>query len=163
MGKGNTYFIGMDTNNNILSSETSGSGWKADFKASDYGWLSSIGGISDVVAAACMTNKSSAPYTIKAVLNTAAKDILFPNNTAHMVRLDSNAELGRAAISARLASGRFKDPVNGNDYITPYFDGICGSVWRPNMIHNVNMVHTNIRHNWVLNVTKQSEIGYLMH
>ena len=163
MGKGNTYFIGMDTNNNILSSETSGSGWKADFKASDYGWLSSIGGISDVVAAACMTNKSSAPYTIKAVLNTAAKDILFPNNTAHMVRLDSNAELGRAAISARLLSGRFKDPVNGNDYITPCFDGICGSVWRPNMIHNVNMVHTNIRHNWVLNVTKQSEIGYLMH
>ena len=163
MGKGNTYFIGMDTNNNILSSETSGSGWKADFKASDYGWLSSIGGISDVVAAACMTNKSSTPYTIKAVLNTAAKDILFPNNTAHMVRLDSNAELGRAAISARLLSGRFKDPVNGNDYITPCFDGICGSVWRPNMIHNVNMVHTNIRHNWVLNVTKQSEIGYLMH
>ena len=163
MGKGNTYFIGMDTNNNILSSETSGSGWKADFKASDYGWLSSIGGISDVVAAACMTNKSSTPYTIKAVLNTAAKDVLFPNNTAHMVRLDSNAELGRAAISARLVSGRFKDPVNGNDYITPCFDGICGSVWRPNMIHNVNMVHTNIRHNWVLNVTKQSEIGYLMH
>lgn len=163
MGKGNTYFIGMDTNNNILSSETSGSGWKADFKASDYGWLSSIGGISDVVAAACMTNKSSEPYTIKAVLNTAAKDILFPNNTAHMVRLDSNAELGRAAISARLFSGRFKDPVNGNDYITPCFDGICGQVWRPNMIHNVNMVHTNIRHNWVLNVTKQSEIGYLMH
>ena len=163
MGKGNTYFIGMDTNNNILSSETSGSGWKADFKASDYGWLSSIGGISDVVAAACMTNKSSTPYTIKAVLNTAAKDILFPNNTAHMVRLDSNAELGRAAISARLVSGRFKDPVNGNDYITPCFDGICGQVWRPNMIHNVNMAHTNIRHNWVLNVTKQSEIGYLMH
>ena len=163
MGKGNTYFIGMDTNNNVLSSETSGSGWKADFKASDYGWLSSIGGISDVVAAACMTNKSSTPYTIKAVLNTAAKDILFPNNTAHMVRLDSNAELGRAAISARLISGRFKDPVNGNDYITPCFDGICGQVWRPNMIHNVNMVHTNIRHNWVLNVTKQSEIGYLMH
>lgn len=163
MGKGNTYFIGMDTNNNILSSETSGSGWKADFKASDYGWLSSIGGISDVVAAACMTNKSSAPYTVKAILNTAAKDILFPNNTAHMVRLDSNAELGRAAISARLASGRFKDPVNGNDYITPCFDGICGQVWRPNMIHNVNMAHTNIRHNWVLNVTKQSEIGYLMH
>lgn len=163
MGKGNTYFIGMDTNNNVLSSETSGSGWKADFKASDYGWLANIGGISDVVAAACMTNKSSTPYTIKAVLNTAAKDILFPNNTAHMVRLDSNAELGRAAISARLVSGRFKDPVNGNDYITPCFDGICGSVWRPNMIHNVNMVHTNIRHNWVLNVTKQSEIGYLMH
>lgn len=163
MGKGNTYFIGMDTNNNILFSETSGSGWKADFKASDYGWLANIGGISDVVAAACMTNKSSTPYTIKAVLNTAAKDILFPNNTAHMVRLDSNAELGRAAISARLISGRFKDPVNGNDYITPCFDGICGQVWRPNMIHNVNMAHTNIRHNWVLNVTKQSEIGYLMH
>lgn len=163
MGKGNTYFIGMDTNNNILFSETSGSGWKADFKASDYGWLSSIGGISDVVAAACMTNKSSTPYTIKAVLNTAAKDILFPNNTAHMVRLDSNAELGRAAISARLISGRFNDPINGNDYITPCFDGICGQVWRPNMIHNVNMAHTNIRHNWVLNVTKQSEIGYLMH
>ena len=162
-GKGVIYLTGMDTNNNILSSETSGSGWKADFKASDYGWLSSIGGISDVVAAACMTNKSSAPYTIKAVLNTAAKDILFPNNTAHMVRLDSNAELGRAAISARLFSGRFKDPINGNDYITPCFDGICGQVWRPNMIHNVQMVNTNIRHNWVLNVTKQSEIGYLMH
>lgn len=163
MGKGNTYFIGMDTNNNILSSETSGSGWKADFKASDYDWLANIGGISDVVAAACMTNKSSAPYTIKAVLNTAAKNILFPNNTAHMVRLDSNAELGRAAISARLISGHFNDPINGNDYITPCFDGICGQVWRPNMIHNVNMAHTNIRHNWVLNVTKQSEIGYLMH
>ena len=163
MGKGHTYFIGMDTNNNILFSETSGSGWKADFKASDYGWLANIGGISDVVAAACMTNKSSTPYTIKAVLNTAAKDILFPNNTAHMVRLDSNAELGRAAISARLISGNFNDPINGNDYITPCFDGICGQVWRPNMIHNVNMAHTNIRHNWVLNVTKQSEIGYLMH
>lgn len=163
MGKGHTYFIGMDTNNNILPSETSGSGWKADFNASDYGWLSNIGGISDVVAAACMTNKSSAPYTIKAILSVAAKDVLFPNNTAHMVRLDSNAELGRAAISARLISGRFKDPINGNDYITPCFDGICGQVWRPNMIHNVQMVNTNIRHNWVLNVTKQSEIGYLMH
>ena len=163
MGKGHTYFIGMDTNNNVLSSETSGSGWKADFNASDYGWLADIGGISDVVAAACMTNKSSTPYTIKAVLNTAAKNVLFPNNTAHMVRLDSNAELGRAAISARLISGHFKDPINGNDYITPCFDGICGQVWRPNMIHNVQMVNTNIRHNWVLNVTKQSEIGYLMH
>ena len=163
MGKGHTYFIGMDTNNNVLPSETSGSGWKADFNASDYGWLADIGGISDVVAAACMTNKSSTPYTIKAVLNTAAKNVLFPNNTAHMVRLDSNAELGRAAISTRLISGRFKDPMNGNDYITPCFDGICGQVWRPNMIHNVQMVNTNIRHNWVLNVTKQSEIGYLMH
>lgn len=163
MGKGSMYFIGMDTNNNILSSIESGSGWKVDFKASDYGWLANIGGISDVVAAACMTNKSSTPYTIKAVLSTAAKDILFPNNTAHMVRLDSDAELGRASISSQLFSGRFKDPVNGNDYITPCFDGICGQVWRPNMIHKVHMVHTNIRHNWVLNTTKQSEIGYLMH
>lgn len=163
MGKGHKYFIGMDTNNNVLSSETSGSGWKADFQASNYGWLSNIGGISDVVATACMTNKSTTPYTIKAVLNTAAKDVLFPNSTAHLVRLDSNAELGRAAISARLFSGRFNDPINGNDYITPCFDGICGSVWRPNMIHKVPMVNTNIRHNWVLSVTKQSEIGYLMH
>lgn len=163
MGKGHKYFIGMDTNNKVLSSETSGSGWKADFQASNYGWLANIGGISDVVATACMTNKSTTPYTIKAVLNTAAKDVLFPNSTAHMVRLDSNAELGRASISARLISGRFSDPINGNDYITPCFDGICGSVWRPNMIHKVPMVNTNIRHNWVLSVTKQSEIGYLMH
>ena len=163
MGKGAIYFTGLDTNNKELVSDLSGSGWKADFKASDYGWLADIGGVADVVATACMTNKSTLPYTIKAVLKPAAKDILFPNNTAHMVRLDSDAELGRAAISTRLISGRFEHPINGNDYITPCFDGICGSVWRPHLIHKVSTVNTNVRHNWVLSVTKQSEIGYLMH
>lgn len=162
-GKGTTYFTGLDTNNKVLDSGTNGSGWKADMNCADYGWIATIGGTSDVTSAASLTNKSSKPYTIKAVLNTAAKDVLFPNDTAHMVRLDSVSELGRAAIGARIITNKITNPITGEDYVTPLFGGINGSVWRANAIHNVERIDTNIRHDWVLNVTKESEIGYLMH
>lgn len=160
-GKGATYLTGKDLDGNVLNTE-SGSGWKPDFELSDYGWLSSIAGVSDVKATAATCNKSSKPYAIKAVLNNAAKAILFPNATAHLVRLDSHGCFGRAAIGARVVSNRITNPNTGADYITPTFGGISGSVWRPNMIHDVELNYENIRREWVLNSTRETEICYLL-
>lgn len=160
-GKGTTYFIGKDSNGNELSTE-SGSGWKPDFNMDEYGWLASIIGVTDVKATAAMCNKSSKPYIVKAVLNDAAKEVLFPNSTAHMVRLDSHGLFGRASISAGIGTARLSNPLTGADYITPTFGGISGSVWRPNMINNVELNYENIRREWVLNATRETEICYLM-
>lgn len=160
-GKGATYLTGKDLDGNILNTE-SGSGWVPDFELSDYGWLSSIAGVSDIKATAATCNKSSKPYAVKAVLNDAAKAILFPNATAHLVRLDSHGCFGRAAIGARVVTNKITNPNTGADYITPTFGGISGSVWRPNMIHDVELNYENIRREWVLNSTRETEICYLL-
>lgn len=160
-GKGATYLTGKDLDGNVLNTE-SGSGWVPDFELSDYGWLSSIAGVSDIKATAATCNKSSKPYAVKAVLNDAAKAILFPNATAHLVRLDSHGCFGRAAIGARVVSNKITNPNTGADYITPTFGGISGSVWRPNMIHDVELNYENIRREWVLNSTRETEICYLL-
>lgn len=160
-GKGATYLTGKDLDGNVLNTEP-GSGWVPDFELSDYGWLSNIAGVSDIKATAATCNKSSKPYAVKAVLNDAAKAILFPNATAHLVRLDSHGCFGRAAIGARVVSNRITNPNTGADYITPTFGGISGSVWRPNMIHDVELNYENIRREWVLNSTRETEICYLL-
>lgn len=160
-GKGATYLTGKDLDGNVLNTEL-GSGWVPDFELSDYGWLSSIAGVSDIKATAATCNKSSKPYAVKAVLNDAAKAILFPNATAHLVRLDSHGCFGRAAIGARVVSNKITNPNTGADYITPTFGGISGSVWRPNMIHDVELNYENIRREWVLNSTRETEICYLL-
>lgn len=160
-GKGVIYLTGKDTNGKTLGTE-SGSGWKPNFELSDYGWLANIADVQDIKATAAMCNKSSKPYIVKAVLNDAAKNILFPNATAHLVRLDSHGCFGRACIGARVVSNKITNPNTGADYITPTFGGISGSIWRPNMIHDVELNYENIRHDWVLNSTRNTEICYLM-
>lgn len=160
-GKGTTYFKGEDNNGNTLDAAASGSGWKPDFEASDYGWITSIGGVAEVKATAAMTNGNT-DY-VCAVINSAGMNILFPNATAHMVRLDSHGKFGRAAIGARVISNRITNPINGEDWISPTFDGISGSVWRPNLIWNVEQNNTNIRLPHVLSATRSSKIMYMMH
>ncbi len=160
-GKGATYLTGKDTDNKVLDTQ-SGSGWVPDFELSDYGWLASIADVQDIKATAATCNKSNKPYVVKAVLNDAAKEILFPNSTAHLVRLDSHGCFGRAAIGARVVTNKITNPNTGADYITPTFGGISGSVWRPNMIHDVELNYENIREPQVLASNRNTEICYLL-
>lgn len=160
-GKGATYFTGLDSNNKVVGT-ASGSGWKPDFKLSDYGWLASIADVQDVTATAAMCNKSNKPYIIKAALNDAAKEILFPNSTAHIVRMDSHGCFGRAAIGARVITNKITNPNTGADYITPTFGGISGQVWRPSLIHDIEINRENIREPQVLAATRDTEMCYLM-
>lgn len=160
-GKGATYFTGLDSNNKAVGT-ASGSGWKPDFKLSDYGWLASIADVQSVTATAAMCNKSNKPYIIKAALNDAAKEILFPNSTAHIVRMDSHGCFGRAVIGARVITNRITNPNTGADYITPTFGGISGQVWRPSLIHDIEINRENIREPQVLAATRNTEMCYLM-
>ena len=159
-GQGRTYFIGKDINGNILDPDTSGSGWKPDFDMSSYGWLAELVGVTDVKATAASCN--GAEY-VSAVINSAGMNILYPNDTAHPVKMDSHALLGRAAITATALTSTLTNPITEDDTITPMVDGIQSRIWRPKNINDVPYNFTNLRLPSILNSTRNSTIEYRMH
>ena len=159
-GQGRTYFIGKDINGNILDPDTSGSGWKPDFDMSSYGWLAELVGVTDVKATAASCN--GAEY-VSAVINSAGMNILYPNDTAHPVKMDSHALLGRAAITSTALTSTLTNPITEDDTITPMVDGIQSRIWRPKNINDVPYNFTNLRLPSILNSTRNSTIEYRMH
>ena len=159
-GQGRTYFTGKDINGNILDPDASGSGWKPDFDLASYNWLSNLVGIADVKATAASCN--GAEY-VSAVINNAGMNILYPNDTAHPVKMDSHALLGRAALTATITTSTLKNPITEDDTIAPMVDGIQSRIWRPNNINDVPYNFTNLRLPSILNSTRNSTIEYRMH
>lgn len=159
-GQGRTYFTGKDINGNILDPDASGSGWKPDFDISSYGWLASLAGIADVKATAASCNGGE---YVSAVINSAGMNVLYPNDTAHPVKMDSHALLGRAAISVTLFNSALTNPITEDDTIAPMVDGIQSRLWRPNNINDVPYNFTNLRLPSILNSTRNSTIEYRMH
>ena len=159
-GQGRTYFTGKDINGNILDPDASGSGWKPDFDMASYGWLANLVGITDVKATAASCN--GAEY-VSAVINSAGMNVLYPNDTAHPVKMDSHALLGRAAITATLLNSTLTNPITEDDTIAPMVDGIQSRIWRPNNINDVPYNFTNLRLPSILNSTRNSTIEYRMH
>lgn len=159
-GQGRTYFIGKDINGNILDPDTSGSGWKPDFDMASYGWLANLVGITDVKATAASCNGGE---YVSAVINSAGMNVLYPNDTAHPVKMDSHALLGRAAITATVLNSTLTNPITEDDTITPMVDGIQSRLWRPNNINDVPYNFTNLRLPSILNSTRNSTIEYRMH
>ena len=159
-GQGRTYFTGKDINGNILDPDASGSGWKPDFDMASYGWLANLVGITDVKATAASCN--GAEY-VSAVINSAGMNVLYPNDTAHPVKMDSHALLGRAAITATILNSTLTNPITEDDTIAPMVDGIQSRIWRPNNINDVPYNFTNLRLPSILNSTRNSTIEYRMH
>lgn len=159
-GQGRTYFTGKDINGNILDPDASGSGWKPDFDMASYGWLANLVGITDVKATAASCN---GPEYVSAVINSAGMNVLYPNNTAHPVKMDSHALLGRAAITATILNSTLTNPITEDDTIAPMVDGIQSRLWRPNNINDVPYNFTNLRLPSILNSTRNSTIEYRMH
>ena len=159
-GQGRTYFTGKDINGNILDPDASGSGWKPDFDMASYGWLADLVGITDVKATAASCN--GAEY-VSAVINSAGMNVLYPNDTAHPVKMDSHALLGRAAITATVLTSTLTNPITEDDTIAPMVDGIQSRLWRPNNINDVPYNFTNLRLPSILNSTRNSTIEYRMH
>ena len=158
-GQGRTYFTGKDINGNILDPDASGSGWKPDFDLASYNWLSNLVGVADVKATAASCN--GAEY-VSAVINNAGMNILYPNDTAHPVKMDSHALLGRAALTATVLTSTLTNPITEDDTIAPMVDGIQSRVWRPNNINDVPYNFTNLRLPSILNSTRNSTIEYRM-
>lgn len=159
-GQGRTYFIGKDINGNILDPDTSGSGWKPDFDMSSYGWLASLVGVTEVKATAASCN---GPEYVSAVINSAGMNLLYPNATAHPVKMDSHAMLGRAAITATIITSTLTNPITEEDTITPIVDGVQTRVWRPKNINDIPYNFPNLRLPSILNSTRNSTIEYRMH
>ena len=159
-GQGRTYFTGKDINGNILDPDASGSGWKPDFDMASYGWLANLVGVTDVKATAASCN--GAEY-VSAVINSAGMNVLYPNDTAHPVKMDSHALLGRAAITATILNSTLTNPITEDDTIAPMVDGIQSRLWRPNNINDVPYNFTNLRLPSILNSTRNSTIEYRMH
>ena len=159
-GQGSTYFTGKDINGNILDPDASGSGWKPDFDMASYGWLANLVGITDVKATAASCNGGE---YVSAVINSAGMNVLYPNDTAHPVKMDSHALLGRAAITATILNSTLTNPITEDDTIAPMADGIQSHIWRPNNINDVPYNFTNLRLPSILNSTRNSTIEYRMH
>ena len=159
-GQGRTYFTGKDINGNILDPDASGSGWKPDFDMSSYGWLASLVGVMDVQATAASCN--GAEY-VSAVINNAGMNVLYPNDTAHPVKMDSHALLGRAALTATINTSTLTNPITEEDTIAPMVDGVQSRIWRPNNINDVPYNFNNLRLPSILNSTRNSTIEYRMH
>lgn len=159
-GQGRTYFTGEDINGNILDPDASGSGWKPDFDLASYNWLSNLVGIADVKATAASCN---GPEYVSAVINSTGMNILYPNDTAHPVKMDSHALLGRAALTATILTTTLTNPITEDDTIAPIVDGIQSRIWRPNNINDVPYNFTNLRLPSILNSTRNSTIEYRMH
>ena len=159
-GQGRTYFTGKDIKGNILDPDASGSGWKPDFDLASYNWLSNLVGVADVKATAASCN--GAEY-VSAVINNAGMNVLYPNDTAHPVKMDSHALLGRAALTATITTSTLKNPITEDDTIAPMVDGIQSRIWRPNNINDVPYNFTNLRLPSILNSTRNSTIEYRMH
>lgn len=159
-GQGRTYFTGKDINGNILDPDASGSGWKPDFDMASYGWLADLVGITDVKATAASCNGGE---YVSAVINSAGMNVLYPNDTAHPVKMDSHALLGRAAITATILNSTLTNPITEDDTIAPMVDGIQSRLWRPNNINDVPYNFTNLRLPSILNSTRNSTIEYRMH
>ena len=159
-GQGRTYFTGKDINGNTLDPDASGSGWKPDFDMASYGWLANLVGITDVKATAASCN--GAEY-VSAVINSAGMNVLYPNDTAHPVKMDSHALLGRAAITATILNSTLTNPITEDDTIAPMVDGVQSRIWRPNNINDVPYNFTNLRLPSILNSTRNSTIEYRMH
>ena len=159
-GQGRTYFTGKDINGNILDPDASGSGWKPDFDMASYGWLADLVGITDVKATAASCNGGE---YVSAVINSAGMNVLYPNDTAHPVKMDSHALLGRAAITATILNSTLTNPITEEDSIAPMVDGIQSRIWRPNNINDVPYNFTNLRLPSILNSTRNSTIEYRMH
>lgn len=159
-GQGRTYFTGKDINGNILDPDASGSGWKPDFDMASYGWLANLVGITDVKATAASCNGGE---YVSAVINSAGMNVLYPNDTAHPVKMDSHALLGRAAITATILNSTLTNPITEDDTIAPMVDGIQSRLWRPNNINDVPYNFTNLRLPSILNSTRNSTIEYRMH
>ncbi|MDD6828007.1 MAG: InlB B-repeat-containing protein [Oscillospiraceae bacterium] len=159
-GWGRTYFTGKDINGNILDPDVSGSGWKPDFDMSSYGWLTSLVGITDVKVTAASCN--GLEY-VSAVISSIGMNVLYPNDIAHPVKMDSHALLGRAAITNTLFNSTLTNPITEEDSITPMVDGIQTRIWRPNNINDIPYDFTNLRLPSILNSTRNSTIEYRMH
>ena len=159
-GQGRTYFTGKDINGNTLDPDASGSGWKPDFDMASYGWLANLVGITDVKATAASCN--GAEY-VSAVINSAGMNVLYPNDTAHPVKMDSHALLGRAAITATILNSTLTNPITEDDTIAAMVDGVQSRLWRPNNINDVPYNFTNLRLPSILNSTRNSTIEYRMH
>lgn len=158
-GQGRTYFTGKAINGNILNPDVSSSGWKPDFDLASYNWLSNLVGAADVKATAASCN--GAEY-VSAVINNAGMNILYPNDTAHPVKMDSHALLGRAALTATITTSTLKNPITEDDTIAPMVDGIQSRIWRPNNINDVPYNFNNLRLPSILNSTRNSTIEYRM-
>ena len=100
---------------------------------------------------------------MSAVINNAGMNILYPNDTAHPVKMDSHALLGRAALTATITTSTLKNPITEDDTIAPMVDGIQSRVWRPNNINDVPYNFSNLRLPSILNSTRNSTIEYRMH
>lgn len=159
-GQGRTYFTGKDIKGNILDPDASGSGWKPDFDLASYNWLSNLVGVADVKATAASCN--GAEY-VSAVINNAGMNILYPNDTAHPVKMDSHALLGRAALTATVLTSTLTNPITEEDTIAPMVDGVQSRIWRPNNINDVPYNFNNLRLPSILNSTRNSTIEYRMH
>lgn len=159
-GQGRTYFTGKDIKGNILDPDASGSGWKPDFDLASYNWLSNLVGVADVKATAASCN--GAEY-VSAVINNAGMNILYPNDTAHPVKMDSHALLGRAALTATVITSTLTNPITEEDTIAPMVDGVQSRIWRPNNINDVPYNFNNLRLPSILNSTRNSTIEYRMH
>lgn len=159
-GQGSTYFIGKDINGKTLDPAASGSGWKPDFDMSSYGWLASLVGVTDVKATAASCN---GPEYVSAVINSTGMNVLYPNDTAHPVKMDSHAMLGRAAITATVFTSTLTNPVTEADTIAPMVDGVQSRIWRPKNINDIPYDFTNLRLPSILKSTRNSTIEYRMH
>ena len=159
-GQGRTYFTGKDIKGNILDPDASGSGWKPDFDLASYNWLSNLVGVADVKATAASCNGEE---YVSAVINNAGMNILYPNDTAHPVKMDSHALLGRAALTATVLTSTLTNPITEEDTIAPMVDGVQSRIWRPNNINDVPYNFNNLRLPSILNSTRNSTIEYRMH
>ena len=125
-----------------------------------YNWLSNLVGVADVKATAASCNGGE---YVSAVINSAGMNVLYPNDTAHPVKMDSHALLGRAALTATILTSTLTNPITEDDTIAPMVDGIQSRVWRPNNINDVPYNFTNLRLPSILNSTRNSTIEYRMH
>lgn len=158
-GKGDDYYQGYYSNDGTTRTATNAgsNGFQVNMDMTTGIYV--FTGL-DVTASLGSTNGKEYIYGL---LNDAAKNVLFPNTTAHPVAMDWYNEAGRgAATIAKILGAEIvpKNPLTENETASLVVGNEYVCHQRPSLIAGVSCTLTNLRDDYILNMTKSTDLGY---
>ena len=155
-GSGATYYEGYYSDDGISRTATAAgsNGFQVDMDMSE-----GIYAFTGLDCDASLGSTNGKPY-IYALLNNAAKDVLFPNATAHPVKMDWYNEAGRGAATIALNIVA-RNPLTIYETVSPLVGDTFLDYQRPSLIAGVGCTQNNLRDSCILNMTKSTDLGYM--
>lgn len=155
-GSGATYYKGYysDDGNSRTATAAGSNGFQVDMDMSE-----GIYAFTGLDCDASLGSTNGKPY-IYALLNDAAKDVLFPNATAHPVKMDWYDEAGRGAATIALNIVA-RNPLTIYETVSPLVGNTFLDHQRPSLIAGVSCTQNNLRDSCILNMTKSTDLGYM--